>query len=349
MPYMKGIEKMIKELLDERKLPELLSYSRDEWIQILAENVYGEMPKKTGETKWEQIDEVSNAAGKAVTRTLRIMASTLEDTLSFPIEVTIPRTATKTSPKGAFVFISFGKPKYYPIEELVDQDVIIAEFIMNDVAFDGEEGKTWFEGVGRIGTWAFAASCVLDYLLTLECVDKKRVGVIGHSRLGKTALWAGANDTRFTHIFSNNSGCAGASLTRNKEGEDFPFIYKTFPYWFCENMKHISKTVEQSVQTDFDQHFLLAACAPRKVYVASAKEDVWADSVSEYLCCVAASPAWDEHGKIGFVHPDRLPVPGDVFAEGNVGYHLRAGEHFLSRYDWKKFCEFLRKDLEIVK
>ena len=234
--------------------------------------------------------------------------------------------------------------------------MILAEFCIDNVSADRknsyeerldahvfENGKRDDEDWGKIGMWAFAASRLLDYLLTFDYVDRKRVGVMGHSRLGKTALWAGANDERFTHVFSNDSGCSGAAITRKKVGETFPRIADVFDYWFCENMQKISKDVETSESVCFDQHFLLAACAPRKVYVGSAQLDTWADPISEFLCCHAASPAWEILGETGFISPDRLPDAWDRFADGNIGYHLRPGEHFLSRHDWKRYVDFIKR------
>lgn len=361
---------MINELLAQRQLPALLQMAdgtavtphnweqrRQELIDTLAENVYGKMPKASAPATWRELGKEVNAAGKAMTRKMEITVSTPEETgFAFPVTVTVPFSAKPESPKPVFVSISFGYPKYYPMEELVDQGVIVAEMVMNDVALDQEDhyenllakhffpgGRRPADGFGKIGMWGYAASGVLDYLLSLEYVDKDRVGVVGHSRLGKTALWAAANDTRFTHAFSNESGCAGAALTRNKAGESFPDIYQRFPYWFCENMKRYSVDAEQIANAPFDQHYLLAAIAPRKVYVASAVQDQWADPVSEYLCCAASSPVWQMLGKSGFCNPDVLPQPEDRFAQGDIGYHLRSGTHFLSRYDWVRFCEFLKK------
>ncbi len=354
---------MIYKHMKERNLPELMKYSRQEWLQKLSENVYGNMPEYKGVTTWRVMEEVPNAAGKAITRTVEITFPTPDgERFTFPIDVTTPCMTSKDTPKGAFVYVSFGKAKYYPVEELVEMDVIVAEMVMNDVSPDKndrflelmsahyfKDGIRTADSFGKIGMWAFAASRVLDYLLSLDYVDKNHVGVVGHSRLGKTALWAGANDTRFTHVFSNNSGCAGAAITRGKVGEDISYVYKTFPYWFCENMENIATSKDKWKKSDFDQHFLIASIAPRKVYVASAKEDEWADPVSEYLCCVAASAAWEETNLTGFVHPNRLPECGEVFQDGNIGYHLREGGHFLSRHDWRRFCEYLKKDLEIEK
>ena len=360
---------MIAGLIRERQLPDLLTMKdgtvvteenwekrRQELLEIMGENLYGKMPEYVGTTTWHELSEEVNAAGKACTRKVEITFPTPDGkTFTFPVSVTIPFTARDASPKPAFVLVSFGYPKYYPMEELVDHDVIVAEMVMDHVALDREDryeellakhfypsGKRTPNGIGKIGMWAFAASRVLDYLLSLDNVDSAHVGVVGHSLLGKTALWAGANDSRVTHVISNNSGCAGAALTRKKEGETFPIIYDRFSYWFCENMQQLSLSVEKMEHSTFDQHFLLAASAPRKVYVSSAEEDSWADPISEYLSCVAASQAWEILGMPGFIHPDKLPKIHERFAEGNVGYHLRPGTHFLSRYDWARFCEFLK-------
>ena len=361
---------MIQELLAQRQLPELLKMAdgtavnaynweqrRQELIGILADNIYGRMPKAAAPAAWRELGKEVNAAGKAMTRKMEITVSVSEgQDFSFPITVTVPFSAKPESPNPAFVSISFGYPKYYPMEELVDQDVIVAEMVMNDISQDTDDGwgsglakllypdgKRKADSAGKISMWAYAASGVLDYLLSLDYVDKDRVGVVGHSRLGKTALWAAANDTRFTHAFSNESGCAGAALTRQKAGETFPEIYQRFPYWFCDNMQNHSVSVDDIQNRNLDQHYLLAAIAPRKVYVSSAVQDQWADPVSEYLCCAAASPAWEMLDKAGFISPDALPQPEDRFAQGNIGYHLRSGTHFLSRYDWVRFCDFLKK------
>ena len=359
---------MIQKLLEERKLPALMKMNdgtpvtaenwnarRRELIDVLETMEYGRFPKKCGETTWKVVSTGESSAGKATKSRVEITVPMPDGaSFTFPVTVSIPNTATADAPKPAFVYIFFAFLWYYPEEELVDNDVTVAEMWMNDVAWDTDEhlekmaahfskdGQRGPDTTGKIGLWAFAASCVLDYLLSLDCVDKNRVGVIGHSRLGKTALWAGVNDERFTHVFSNDSGCSGAAITRQKVGEDFPAICRRFPYWFCENMKEISGTVEDSENAPFDQHYLLAAVAPRKLYVASAEKDQWADPVSEYLCCAAASEAWEANGVTGFVHPDRLPENWDRFADGNVAYHLRPGTHFLSRHDWVRYCDFIR-------
>lgn len=361
---------MIQELLAQRNLPLLMQFSngeavsRDNWevrrkelVEILGETIYGVMPPYSGPTTWkEEVIEDYMAAGKGETRKVEITFPLEEGKeFTFPVRVISPVTATKEAPKAAIVFISFGRYEFYPIEEVVENEVIVAEIVMNDIAPDREDhfanglsavyykdGVRWPNGFGKIGMWAYCASKTLDYLLSKEFVDPEKIGVLGHSRTGKTALWAGANDTRFTHVFANASGCMGAAITRKKGGETAPDIYRQFPYWFSQGFGEYAASVESSETAPLDQHFLLAAIAPRKLYVGHGLEDTWADYISEYLCCAAASPAWECNGVKGFVHPDRLSVPGDHFTEGNIGYHLREGKHFLSRHDWNKYCDFLK-------
>lgn len=363
---------MIDRLLKERNLPELMTMKdgspvtaenwekrRLELVEVLGERLYGKMPEYAGKTTWaEGYHEPRQAGGCAWDWQTDISFPTPDgSSYSFPVRMIVPKTASADNPLPAFVFISFGFPKYYPIEELADSGVIIAEMVIYDVMPDDKKdyfqsgmaphfvkyGQRKGNDPGAITLWAFAASRVLDYLLSLDFVDPAHVGVIGHSRLGKTALWAGANDTRFTHVFSNDSGCCGAAILRKKVGEQLPRIVDKFTHWFCRNAEADAVSIETSEATDYDQHFLLAAMAPRHVCVASATEDEWADPVSEYLCCAAASPAWEINGMRGFIHPDRLPEPDETLEDGEVGYHLRSGMHFLSRHDWQRYVVFIRK------
>lgn len=150
--------------------------------------------------------------------------------------------------------------------------------------------------------WAWAAQRVLDYAQTLdELLDLDCAIVCGHSRLGKTALLAAATDKRFAFAYSNDSGCSGAAITREKQGENVKDICERFPYWFCENYKLY---IDNEQNMPFDQHYLLASIAPRKVLVGSAAEDIWADPISEFLCCVAAGSVFGgfEHEYRTFVH-----------------------------------------------
>ena len=142
-------------------------------------------------------------------------------------------------------------------------------------------------------------------------------------------------------MHSNDSGCAGAAVCRGKVGESVQAIYSQFPFWFCENYK---KYGGQEELLPFEQYQLLACAAPRPLYVASASEDEWADPQSEFLSAVLASPAWELFGFEG-LGTDKMPAPGGRIASGRVGYHLRPGTHYLSRYDWVRALNFFRLNL----
>ena len=241
-----------------------------------------------------------------------------------------------------------------PIEEICDHGFAVASFGYQDITSDDTDFSTglakWIypDGIrtapdapGKIACWAWAAMRVMDFLQTHESINPKNITVAGHSRLGKTALLAAALDTRFACAHSNNSGCCGAALTRNKIGESLQDICTAFPYWFCKNFyAYINKENE----LPFDQNFLVSAIAPRKVYIASAAEDTWADPKSEFLCAAAASKTYEALGLNGLViKSEQHPEPGQCYHDGNIGYHLRTGSHFFSREDWQKLIAFLNK------
>ena len=185
--------------------------------------------------------------------------------------------------------------------------------------------------------WAWGAQRVLDYANTIpEKLDLDCVTVCGHSRLGKTALLAGATDERFTFSYSNDSGCSGAAIARgtSEGGERVADICRNFPFWFCENYKNYCNNEDNM---PFDQHYLVASIAPRKVLIGSAALDKWADPLSEMLCCVASSDAFNN----SFKYEDRPPQVDDKFFGGDIGYHMRAGLHYFSRLDWLRLIEFI--------
>ena len=243
----------------------------------------------------------------------------------------------------------------WDIEQVIDAGYALATIHYVDVVFDGRDGigtgimslygdsKATEERApdawGAITAWAWGLSRVLDYLETDEHIDATRVAVMGHSRLGKTALWAGASDPRFAVVISNNSGCGGAALSRRNYGETLAIINYNFPHWFAKNFRQYNADPNT---LPIDEHELFALMAPRPVYAASAQNDRWADPKGEYLSVYHAVPVYELYGEKPF---DGLSEPAQPAvnqpAHGNrMGYHVRTGGHDVMPFDWTQYIRF---------
>ncbi len=324
---------------------------------LLASEEYGYLPDFSYTIAYQPGKKRTFGGGSAEFYSVNITIRTSSASHSYPLYCVIP---TQNRPCPAFLHINFRDAvpdSYMPSEEISDHGFACFSFCYHDVTRDNADftdglagllypdGKRKPSDPGKISIWAWAAMRAMDYILTLDCIDHQNIGIIGHSRLGKTALWTAANDERFTFCFANESGCSGAALTRGvaDTAEHLQDICKTFPYWFCERYQTYAG---RETELPFDQHFLLALIAPRRLYVASADADLWTDPASQYRACMAAAHIWDFYGKFpAFTGPDDYPSAGASFQEGHIAYHMRSGDHFLSRRDWLGFMAYFKKHL----
>ncbi|NLZ62664.1 MAG: acetylxylan esterase [Lentisphaerae bacterium] len=192
-----------------------------------------------------------------------------------------------------------------------------------------------------IGVWAWGLSRALDCLEAEPGIDARRVAVHGHSRLGKTALWAGAQDPRFRLVISNDSGCCGAALSKRYFGENLEVIVNVFPHWFVTSFAQYAR---REAELPFDQNFLISLQAPRAVCIASASEDLWADPRGEFLSGAYAGEVYRLFGADSY-SPTQMPAPGGRLS-GLVSYHLRAGKHDQTGEDWQHYLELADRFLK---
>ncbi len=343
---------------------------RPEVLELFRSQVYGRpLPNVEGLRFHVTVDTPAGMDGKAIRKRIRIEIPGATSAWN-GIKLTLIVPAKATTPVPAFVgmhlfdsssdepvpgkllteVVSESLPGNRLLEVILKRGYAIGTLDAKDFCPDDSQrfregalahldpqrsGPPGPEGPGAISVWAWGLSRALDYFETDEAIDARRIAVIGHSRMGKTALWAGAQDERFALVISNNSGCGGAALSRRNFGETVEAITRRFPHWFCENF---TKYAGGEDQLPFDQHELIALIAPRPVYIASAVDDRWADPRGEFLAAVGADPVYRLLGSAGLQTTD-LPPIGKAVGD-TIGYHIRVGKHALTDYDWLRYLDF---------
>ncbi len=236
----------------------------------------------------------------------------------------------------------------WPIEAMMDKGYALATIYRGDIDPDTKDGfdkslKAFYpelqgrgDNFSTIGEWAWALSRCIDYLVTDRAIDSKRVAVFGWSRLGKAALWAAANDERFSAAISDDSGAGGAKLFHRGIAENITRLNTVFPHWYDENFR---KYNGKDTALPFDQHEMMALIAPRAVYVASAQDDANADPEGEFAGAKAAEPVFRLLGGKGTL-PDKWPAVNQSVGD-DLAYHVRTGGHDVKPFDWDQYFAFL--------
>ncbi|SDE29957.1 Alpha/beta hydrolase family protein [Dyadobacter soli] len=335
---------------------------RPEVLKLFEDHVYGQMPTDYDSIRYALTeDDRPEMDGKAVLKQVGVTVFRKGNSVQINVVLFVPTQAKKPVP--VFLLINnrgkentdptrAKKSEFWPAEMLIDSGFAIAAFHVSDLAPDDKDTyatgvlqKLYPEqlkkdnGMKAIGAWAWGASRVMDYFETDRDIDSKKVIVVGHSRGGKTSLWAAAQDRRFAACVTNCSGNTGAALARRQFGERITRINTTFPHWFNNNYK---KYNDKENALPVDQHMLIALVAPRPVYATNASKDLWADPKGTFLALKAAEPVYALYNIKSGLPKDPPGIDKPVIGS-HFGYHNREGEHNMTAYDWGNFIRFARK------
>ena len=365
-----------EEKVKEKKYPELFvtnqglkvdskelwrADKRHELLDIFTSSIFGKPPTYSLDVEFEVISEDSEwLNGRAIRSEINIFPLGKKNDAVLTLILYLPKG--QDIRYSVFLGANFlgndfveNDHERWPLEFIINSGYGVATFFYGDIEKDNPTG--WIKGIrgkclqlsgkqklldddwGAIAAWAWGLSRAMDYLSINPLIDATKVVLIGHSRLGKAALWAAAVDERFAAVISNNSGTGGAKLLRRNFGESIESITKEFPHWFARNFEAYALDIDSLL---VDSHCLLALVAPRPLYVASASDDLWADPRGEFLAAQLASTVYELFGYKGIDKELDFPplntVIGDV-----VRYHCRSGTHGITPYDWGRYIEFAQR------
>jgi Heparinase II/III-like protein len=336
---------------------------RPEIVELFRKYMFGRVPETQYHKKFKIVSlDKHSMEGIATQKKVEITIEADGKSLIFNLTLFTPNNVKKAVP--VFLLIDpwlsdkdsphwKQKDEYWPVKEALKRGYGMAVFNSSDLDPDNFDNfKNGIHGLldqkvrpddawGTLAAWAWGASRCMDYLVTDKDVASDKVAVVGHSRAGKTALWAGAEDTRFALVVSNESGAGGAALAMRRYGETVARLNSSFPHWFCSNYNKYSNN-EDSLPVDM--HMLLALIAPRALYVDCADEDLWGDPKGSYMSLYNAIPVFNLLGRNSDI-PESMPPLNKQVISGRVAFHIRDGAHNLLLKDWNWFMDFADKVL----
>ncbi len=348
-----------------RTVEEWEKHRRPELLDLVTTYMYGKAPVLKHPLQW-RVDSIDKsyrfAKGKSQPQyTRKIVTIYLTEKKDkgalFHAEIITPNAVSSPVP----TFMMFGGNKlakgFGATQKILDRGYGVAVLNTTEGVPDGmdafkrgaipayyADGQTYRlpDQWGCLAAWAWEASRLLDYLQSDESVDASKVAILGHSRMGKAALWTAARDERFAMSIPVNSGCGGCALSRRMIGETLWAMNDRFPYWTCDNFQQFNM---REAYLPFDQHSVISLVAPRPVYLATGKDDSWADPLGEFLAGKAAEPVYALYGLQG-IGCDKQPAVDVAMNKGHIAYHIRTGGHAILDFDWDKFLEYADRYLK---
>jgi hypothetical protein len=340
---------------------------RDEILRLYETEIYGRIPRGTPRVVWRVTQTDPNA--RAGTAVMKQVTGIMGDRANAPeIKLTIHTPVNATKPVPMILMVNFGggppppadaKPRPLVQEPPSNADILARGWGYASVGYadiQPDRINTFDQGViglmlkpgeteppadewGTISAWSWGISRILDYFETDKTIDATQVAVFGHSRLGKTVLWASALDERIAAVFSSCAGEMGSALARRDWGETVDDMAQNFSWQFAKNFQ---KWPGRWNDMPVDAHMLIALSAPRPVFVSGGTTDQWADPVGEFLAEVAAGPVYRLLGKKD-LGTSQLPPLDTPLTHGDLGWHYHTGGHTATPADWKAFLEFVGK------
>jgi hypothetical protein len=251
-----------------------------------------------------------------------------------------------------------GRADRWPIRDIIRRGYALATIHLGDIQPDRPGAREGFRATlpessgpgdptaaGTLMWWAWGLHRGVDYLATDKTINPRRIAVVGHSRLGKTALVAAAFDERIALAVANQAGCGGSAPSRTDQprAERIDLLNAVRPHWFCDYFKAFGA---DPARLPFDQHALVALCAPRPVLFTAAEGDPNANPSGQFDVLRAATAAYELLGVEGLSKDATMPAADDPLIASRLGYWIRAGKHDMTAADWKVYMDFADKWLK---